>query len=169
MRRAGFGRRTLACLLGIILGAPGAFAEAKPLQLKWSEIIAFVGHNKIELTLRDGTVVSGEAVTTRDDSLVMSVSGSTSVGPYTSGSAAVPRQEIASIKVKRGRGTFGRSMGLAVGVISGLGLGGYAGGHANSAGAALSIFVAITAGAAVSGALLGRKLDQRVTLVVIVP
>jgi hypothetical protein len=60
-------------------------------------------------------------------------------------------------------------LGTVVGVVAGLGTGGYAAAHMNSGGGAVAALVGITSGLAVTGYFAGKGMDQRMTVIRIVP
>jgi hypothetical protein len=161
--------QVLFLLAGLCADQTGAMAESKPLELKWSELAPIIGGHHVELGLSEGTTVSGEAVAVREDTLIIDVSKSSGTKQYTKGSAAIPRNSITLIKVQRNSGTWGRTLGTVVGVVAGLGTGGYAAAHMDSAGPAIAVAVGVTSGIAVAGYYAGRNLDRRVTLIRIVP
>ena len=88
---------------------------------------------------------------------------------YALGNAEIPRKDIGIIKLQRTRGSWGRTLGTVIGVVAGLGGGGYAAARTDSGGAAVGVLVAVTSATAVSGYYAGRSLDRRMTLIRIVP
>src|ERR1700682_1457638 len=128
--------RGVFLLVALCLGPISATAESRPVELKWTEVAPLVTGNHVDVTLHDGTKVAGEVVAVRPDSFVMDVSGSSGAKPYAKGSSNVPREMISLINVRRTRGSWGRSMGTVIGVVAGLGAGGYAAAHSDSGGAA---------------------------------
>jgi hypothetical protein len=146
------------------------FCDSKPLELKWNELAGIIAGHNVELTLADGGSLRGEAVAVREGSLLMDIKGVSSAGSrFQKGSAEIPRASIGLIRVDRTRGSWGRTMGTVVGVLSGLVLGGYAAAHTNSAGAGIPTFLGIASGLSVTGYYAGRGLDRRTTLIRIVP
>jgi hypothetical protein len=144
-------------------------AASTPLELKWTELAPIISGNGVEVMLQDGMTISGEAIAVREDTLILDVKKSSGGKPYSKGNAAIPRNAISLIKVQRSRGAWGRTMGTVVGVVAGLGAGGYAASRSNSGGAAVATLVAIASGLAVTGYYAGRGLDRRLTLIRIVP
>ncbi len=162
-------RSAVAFLFLWCLNPTFALAQKKPLELKWAEIAPLVAGHHVEVTLRSGAKIAGEAVTVREDSLVIDVIRSSHKEKGPLGSTAVPRDAIVLIKLERIHGTWGRNMGTTIGVISGMVLGGNAGAHINSIGGALTVFGAVTSGVAVLGYFAGKNLDRKFTRIVIVP
>ncbi len=76
---------------------------------------------------------------------------------------------ITLITLVKQRGSWGRSMGTTVGVVAGLGIGGYSAAHTDSGGAAVAVLVAVTSGVAVIGYYAGKGLDTRRTRITILP
>ena len=160
----------LAFLITLFLaGQTSAFSASAPLELKWNELAAMIAGNPVELMLTDGTHITGEAVAVREDTLVMDARKASGGKTYQKGNAAVPRGSIGLIKLERKRGSWGRTMGTVVGVMSGIVIGGYAAAHADSAQAGIPVFLGIATGISVAGFYTGRELDRKITLIKIVP
>jgi hypothetical protein len=164
-----FLRARLALLLALAMVAQtGAWAESKPLELKWNELAPLISGNRVELELKDASKVRGEAVAVREDGIVVDVKKPTSA--YKKGNAVIPRDSLTRIRLERRRGSWGRSLGVTLGLISGLAVGGYtAAVTADSAAAGISIFIVIASAATIAGYALGRGLDKRVTVIQVVP
>ena len=156
-------------LAGLCFAQKSGMAQAKPLELKWSELASMIAGHRVELALAGNTTVQGEAVAVRQDTLVIDVTKSNGARPYSAGNAEIPRNDIGLIKLQRTRGAWGRTLGTIIGVVAGLGGGGYAASRTNSGGAAVGVLVAVTSATAVGGYYAGRQLDRRVTLIRIVP
>lgn len=162
-------RRSALLAIALCLGPAVLRAERKPLQLKWTELQPVVQSHDVAVVLRSGGIVKGEAVAIRDETLVMDIRSVSGTKQYGRGNGTVPRAEIESLGVRRTRGAWGRTLGTTLGVIAGLGLGGYTAVHMDSGGGALAVFTGVTSGVAVLGYYMGRELDQRVTRIVILP
>jgi hypothetical protein len=144
-------------------------AEARPLELKWSELAPTVQGHQAELTLTGGTRVTGEVAAIRDDSMVLDVKKTSDAKAYPKGNAAIPRASIQLVKLKRS-GAWGKTLGTTLGVLSGVVVGGYvAGTTQNNAGPGITIFLVIAGAMSVGGYLLGRRADQTATTIRIVP
>ena len=153
----------------LCIGQASGRAESKALELKWTELAPMIVSHQVELTLRDGGKVSGEAIAVRDDGLLLDVKKFSGPKSFAKGSGTAPRADITHITLRRTRGSWGRSIGTTIGVIAGLGLGGYTAAHADSGGAAVAVLVAVTSGTSVAGYYAGRSLDMRTTRIIIVP
>ena len=156
----------LTCLCAV---PTSAMADSKPLELKWTELAPMIGGHRVELVLSEGSTVIGEAVAVREDTLIVDVNRSSGTKQYPKGNATISRASINLIKLQRSSGTWGRTLGTVIGVVAGLGIGGYAGAHMNSAGPAIAVAVGITSATTVAGYYAGKNLDSRVTLIRIVP
>ena len=153
------------CLVGTM-----AQAESKPLELRWNELAPLISGHVVNLTLSAGGSVRGEVAAVRDDSLVIDVRNSSDSKAYPKGSGSVPRSSITLIKAERTHGSWGRSIGTTLGVLTGLGVGGQvAVNSADSAGAGIAIFLVVAGAISVGGYFLGRSLDRKVTTIRIVP
>jgi hypothetical protein len=161
--------RTCFLLVGLCFTRSAALAQAKPLELKWNELASMIVGHHVEIALAEKGTVRGEAVAVRQDTLVIDVTKATGPKLYSAGSAELLRSDIGLIKVQRTRGAWGRTLGTVIGVVAGLGGGGYAAAHTDSAGAGVAVLVAVTSAAAVGGYYAGRSLDRRVTVIRVVP
>jgi hypothetical protein len=144
-------------------------AASKPVELKWTELSPVIATHSVTLNLTDGGKVTGEAVTVREDALVMDVKQSIGSKPYNKGNATLDRKLISSIELHRTRGSWGRGLGTTLGVLVGMGIGGEAASHQNSLGTGTTVFVGITSGMAVAGYYIGRSLDRDTTHITILP
>lgn len=153
----------------LCLGQSTLLADSKPLELKWTELAPMIASHNIEVELSGGGKVSGEAIAVRDDTIVVDVKKVSGTSQFAKGNGAIPRGAISLIVLKRTRGTWGRSLGTTIGVITGLGAGGYGAAHTRSGGAAVAVVVAVTAGIAVGGYYVGKQLDVRKTRITIAP
>jgi hypothetical protein len=160
---------TCLLLAGFCVAQQTVLAQSKPLELKWNELASMIAGHHVEILLAGSGTVRGEAVAVRQDTLVIDVTKASGPKPYASGNAEIPRKDIEMIKLQRARGSWGRTLGTVIGVVAGLGGGGYAASRTNSGGAAVGVLVAVTSATAVGGYYAGRSLDRRVTLIRIVP
>lgn len=163
-------KQTRAMILIFVLSIvpQGAFAESKPLEVKWNELPALIGGHRVALELTNGVTVKGEAVAVREDAILVDVASA--VTGYPKGNGQVPRASVGLIALERSRGGWGRTLGTVVGVIGGLAIGGYVAGTAtDSAGAAIPTFIGIASGISVGGYFAGKSLDRRVTRIRVVP
>ena len=158
-----------AFLIALLCAGPqGLLAESKPLEMKWNELAPLIVGHRVALMLTDGAIVKGEAVSVREDVILMDVSSA--VKGYSKGNGSVPRPSVALIDLERRRGAWGRTMGTVLGILAGMTLGIYvAAEKTNSTGAGTATFFGIAAGMGVAGYFVGRELDKRVTHIKIVP
>lgn len=161
--------RGVVLLGAFYLGQVSGMAESKPVELRWPEVAPLVTGNHVDVTLNGGTKVGGEVLAVRDDVVVMDVSDSSGAKAFAKGNSNIPREDISLIKVRRTRGSWGRTMGTVVGVVVGLGTGGYAASRSDSGGAAVAVLVSVASAIAVGGYYAGRGLDRRTTVIKIVP
>jgi hypothetical protein len=158
----------LAALLWV--GQVSGLSQTKPLELRWNELAAMIAGHTVELTLTNATFVRGEAVAVREDMLIMDISKTSMTSGYQKGNGVIPRSAIDLIRLDRTRGSWGRTLGTVVGVLTGMAIGGWtAAAHTNSAGAAIPTFLGITAGISVAGYYAGREIDRKATLIRVVP
>ena len=161
--------RTLRLLVISLATVACAVSQPKPLELRWNELASTIVGHPVTLTLPDGAKIRGEAAYVRENEIVIDVTNTSDRTNHPKGSATIPRASVSTLSVERGRGSWGRGLGTTVGVITGLTLGSYAGIQTNSAGAAIPVFLGITAGTSVVGYKLGRELDKKSTMIKVVP
>jgi hypothetical protein len=143
-------------------------AGPKPLEVKWSEVAPLIRSHRVELTLRDGARIKGEAVVIREDSMLLDIKKVYGKSLFRKGSAAIHRDELSLIKVQTSRGSWGRSLGTVLGVLSGLTVGLYAS-IGDSASYSIPVFLAVASTMTLGGFFAGRALDRQETLIKIVP
>lgn len=142
--------RALFLITLLCVGQKGALAESKPLEVKWSELATLIGGHRVALELTDGLTVKGEVVAVREDAILLDVSSA--ARGYARGSGSIPRGSVGLINLQRTRGGWGRTMGTVIGVMGGLGVGGYVAGRAtSSAGAAIPTFLGIASAISLVG------------------
>ncbi|MEO8050294.1 MAG: hypothetical protein ABI833_07745 [Acidobacteriota bacterium] len=82
----------------------------------------------------------------------------------------IPRDAVNTLSVKEFRGKWGRSVGVSLGIITGITYGGYAAiAGTNSAAAGLPTFLAITGAATIAGYYLGKSADRRAKRIRVIP
>ena len=160
--------RALFLVVLLVACQTAGWAESKPLELRWNELAPLIVGRQVELTLAEGRKLKAEAVTVRDDALVVDVKKAS--GPYKKGNGVIPRGSLTLIKLVQTRGSWGRTLGTVVGVLTGLTVGGYAAATAtNSASAGIPLFLAVSAAGTLAGYYAGREIDRRVTTIRVVP
>ncbi len=65
--------RIVFSILLLFAGQRSSLAESKPLELKWTELAPIIHGHRVELVLKQGLKIKGEAEVVREDSLVMDV------------------------------------------------------------------------------------------------
>jgi hypothetical protein len=163
-------RLRVAFLIALLVSPGGSFGQSKPLEMKWSELSPMVTGHRVTVTLSDGTAVKGEAITVREDALLLDVA--IAMKGYPKGSGSIPRNSIALIDVERSRGSWGKGMGTIIGVLGGMSLGVYIiakNVFKMSGGQATGTFVGVAAAGAIAGYFTGRAIDKRVTHIRIIP
>ena len=144
--------------------------KAGPVRLRWNELAPLIQKKRVDVTLTDGTTVRGEAITVRDDALVMDVAGGSNARVYPKGNGTIPRTSVALIRLERMRGSWGRNLGTTIGLLSGLMIGGYVTAQvANSPGTGIPLFLVFASGVTITGYYAGKSLDRKVTTIRIVP
>ena len=133
-------------------------AANKPLELRWNELAPLISGQHIEAVLNSGLKVKGEVVAVRADELVLD----------TKKDGNIPRASLVQINLERRRGAWGRTLGTTLGILTGMGLGGYTAAHTDSAGAGLATFLGISGAVGTSGYFLGRQIDRKITKIRIV-
>ena len=157
-------------ILILCAGQTSGLAASQPIELKWNELSPIIQGQRVEVALKEGAKIQGEAVVVRGDSLVIEVKKVSGGKTYRQGSAAIPRAEISLIKLERTHGNWGRNLGVTIGVLTGLTVGGYAAGTAtHSAGAGIPLFLGVASAVTLAGYYAGRGLDGRITLIRIMP
>lgn len=141
-------------------------AERAGVELRWAELGPVVSGQRVTAVLRDGSRITGDAVVVREDALVLDVKRGS--GAYAGSNAPVPRSSIASIEVER-HGGAGRTLGLVLGVLSGVVLGAWISAEtADSAGVGIPLFLGVASGITIAGYYAGRQMSKRVTVIRIV-
>jgi hypothetical protein len=162
-------RCALAVLVTLSLFQASSQAETRPLELKWNELAPTIQGHAVELTLSGGTRVTGDVAAIRDEAMVLDVKKTTDAKAYPKGNAAIPRNSIQLVKLKRS-GAWGKTLGTTLGVLSGVVVGGYvAGTTQNDVGPGVAVFLVIASAMSVGGYFLGRSADQRSTTIRVVP
>jgi hypothetical protein len=145
-------------------------AQNRPTELKWGELAPVIAGHQVQIALPDGAVLKGEAVTVRDDALVMDVKKTSNADAHPKGNATLPRESVTLIQVNRNGGSWGRGLGTTVGVIAGVTLGGYtAATTTNSAGAGVATFTGIASAGAIGGYFAGKEASKKTTFIKVVP
>ena len=163
-------RRAILLIFLLYANQTDGLAATRSIELKWNELAPIIQGQRVELALREGAKIKGEAVLVRGDSLVIDVKKVSGSKAYHQGSASIPRAEISLIKLERTRGSWGRKLGVTIGLLTGISVGGYVAGTAtDSARAGIPLFLGIASAVTLAGYYTGRGLDGRITLIKIMP
>ena len=101
----------------------------------------------------------------RDDALVMDVAAGSVQRDGT-----IARGSVATIRLERSRGGWGRHLGTVIGVLSGVVVGGYVSARAaDSAGTGIPLFLGIASAITIAGYYAGRQLDRTTTTIRVIP
>jgi len=147
--------------------APASPAETDgrpaPVEMKWSELGPIVVNQRVDVMLKDGRVVRGEALAVRDTELLLEAKSGAK------GSMTIPRESVTGLTVSRTRGAGGRTFGTIVGIIGGMWVAGAVASQTDSGAAGWSTFIGGTTALGVLGYYAGKQIDTRTTRITIVP
>lgn len=156
----------------LLLALPGLNAQeaARPVQLSWGELAPIIGNHKVKLALPDGAVISGEAITVREDALVLDVKQTSNTTTYPKGYTPVPRDSVSLLQVERRSRNGTRAITTTVGVISGVIGGGYIAAKIadQTAGGFLGAWAGVASASSVGAYLIGKKIDTHTTYIKVV-
>jgi uncharacterized protein YcfJ len=160
--------RLLMALLG--LGFLRANAETAPAEIRWNELAALVVGRNVSIPLAGGAMVKGEALSVRDDSLMLDVTKTTDSGRYPRGQVRIPRTFVTEVRVAERGGSGGRILGSVVGVLTGVVAGAEIAVHGtHSEAAGVATFTAVAVACAVGGYYAGRSADRHVRRLRVAP
>ena len=95
------------------------YGSGRELELKWSELPSFIAGHNIELVTPKGALIRGEVIAVREDALLIDVKKTSDSSAYPKGNIVFPRQSVTVLSLQRSRGSWGRSIGTVLGVLSG--------------------------------------------------
>ena len=128
-----------------------------------------VGH-RVSIPLPGGGLVEGEALSVRDDSLVLDIVKTSDPSRYAKGQAPIPRSSITELRLAERRGAGGRILGTAIGALGGIVAGAELAVHkTNSEAAGVSAFTVTAVALTVGGYFAGRSADRHTRLLRIAP
>jgi hypothetical protein len=163
-------RNATSLILTALIAATPAWADSR--ELHWGELATFIGDHSIAVTLADGAQIEGKAIAVEPEELVMDVRKTSDSRTHAKGRQSVPRDQAKRLVVNRptvrwrivGVGV-GAAAGVPVGAVAAIEQDGFWGrGHGGTA-----IFIAVLAGMAAGGLLIGWAADRRKTTVTIIP
>jgi len=167
--------RVLVTGAWLLLAAPGlggfpAAAATPPAEIRWNELAALIVGHHVWIPLPGGGLVEGEALSVRDDSLVLDIGKSSNTSRYPKGQAPIPRASVTEVRLAERRGTGGRILGTAVGALAGVVAGAEIAVHGtHSEAAGVSAFTATAVALTVGGYYAGRSADRHTRLLRIAP
>jgi hypothetical protein len=148
------------CLVAVSLG-PASLQAAVPGEIRWSELAALVVGHQVSIPLPGGVVVAGEALSVRDDSLMLDIARTSDRKRYANGQTPIPRALITELRLVERRGAGGRILGTAVGALAGIVAGAEIAAHGTQReAAAVSTFSATAIACTVGGYFVGRSVDR---------
>ena len=159
----------------LLVAAPGfgpflSIAAAPPPEIRWNEMAALIVGHRVSIPLPGGGLVEGEALSVRDDSLVLDIGKTSDPIRYPKGQTPVPRASVTEVRLAERRGTGGRILGTAVGALAGIVAGAEIAVHGTQSEAAgVSAFTATAVAFTVAGYYAGRSADRHTRLLRIAP
>ena len=160
------------CLLVALLGTGFVRASAGggPAEIRWNELSALIVGHPVAIPLATGTEVAGEALSVRDDALMLDIRKTSDARRYPKGEALIPRTAVTEIRLTENRGAGARVLGSAVGALVGIVAGAEIAAHGTrTEGAAVSTFTAAAVACTVGGYYAGRSVDRHSRLLRIAP
>jgi len=151
-----------------------AAAATPPAEIRWNELAPLVVGRHVSISLPGGVRVEGEALSVRDDSLVLDVAKTSGASPYHTGypmgQSPIPRASITEVRVTERRSSGGRIIGTAIGALTGVVAGAEIAARGNwSEGSVVPKFTVTAAALTVTGFLIGRSADRHTRLLRIAP
>ena len=159
----------------LLLAAPSvgmfsAVAATHPSDIRWNELAALIIGHRVSIPLPGGILVEGEALSVRDDSLVLDIARTTNASRYPKGQTPIPRAAVTEVRLAERRSTGGRILGTAVGALTGVVAGAEIAVHGtHSEAAGVSAFTATAVAFTLGGYFAGRRVDRHVRLLRITP
>jgi hypothetical protein len=161
-------RTAISILLIVLAVATPVWADER--SLHWYDLSTFVADHSIALTLPDGARIEGRAIAFEPAQLVLDVHKTTDPSAHPRGRQSIPRAQAQIFVVNRPTIRW-RIIGTSIGGIAGVPVGVVAAlekdGLFSNKGNGNGIVVAIIAGLASAGFLLGWAADRRKTTVTV--
>ncbi len=143
------------------LGLIRADASAEPAEIRWNELATLIVGHRVSIPLAGGVVVEGDALSVRDQALMLDIGRTSDSRQYPKGQAAIPRESVTELRFVEHRGSGGRILGTAVGALVGLVVGGeIAFRGPNSEAVGISTFTASAVACTVAGYYAGKSSDR---------
>jgi hypothetical protein len=138
--------------------------------IRWSELGALIVGRRVSVPLAGGVVVEGDALSVRDDCLMLNIGKTSDARQYSRGQTLIPRTYVTEVQVTEHRGPGGRILGSVLGILIGLVAGlevALHGTHSESAG--VPTFFAVSAACTLGGYCFGKRADRHSTRLRIAP
>ncbi len=158
----------LATLLGF--GLFRANAGMAPVDIRWNELAALIVGHHVSIPVAGGGVVEGQALSVRDDGIMLDIVKTSDANLYAKGQTTIRRSTVTEVRLVERRGTGGRVLGTVVGALLGIVVGAEIAGHGtNSEAAGVSTFSAVAVACTVGGHYAGKRADSHTRLLRIAP
>lgn len=165
-----FSRGVWLLAIALSLGPFCANAGTAPAEIRWNELAALIVDHHVSIPIAGGAVVEGEALSVRDDSLMLDIRNTSDASRYAKGQTSIPRSFVTEIRLAERRGTGGPILGTVVGALLGMVAGAEIAVHGTrSEAAGVSTFSAIAVASTVGGYYTGRSLERHMRLSRIAP
>ena len=154
----------------LALGFQRLEAATGAAEIRWNELAALIVGRNVSIPLAGGAVVKGEALSVRDDSLMLDIRKTTGPGRYPTGQVRIPRVFVTEVRVAERGGSGGRILGSVVGALTGVVAGAEIAVHGtHSEAAGVSTFTAAAVACVVGGYYAGRSADRHVRRLRVAP
>jgi hypothetical protein len=151
-------------------GVSPAAAATPPVEIRWNELAGLIVGHHVSIPLAGGVLVEGEALSIRDESLVLDISKTSSASRYPKGQIPIPRADVTRVQVTERRSTGGRILGTTIGALTGIVAGAEIAGHGTrTEGAIVSTFTVTAVALTVVGYYAGRSADRHTRVLLIAP
>jgi hypothetical protein len=170
LRRGALVRNKTSLVLTVLIAGTPLWADSR--DLHWSELSAFVADHSVALTLADGARIEGKPIAVEPEELVMDVRKTSDARAHPKGRQSIPRDQAKSLVVNRSTIRW-RIVGVCVGAAAGVPVGVVAAfereGIFSKGNDGTGVIIAVVAGLAAAGLLIGWATDHRKTTVTVVP
>jgi len=163
-------KKAIVSSVWLLVAVPGfgifpATAATPPAEIRWNELAPLIVGHHVSIPLLGGGIVEGEALSLRDDSLVLDISKTSDASRYPKGQTPIPRASVTEIRMAERRGTGGRILGSVVGALVGMVAGAEIAAHGTrSEAAVVSTFTATAVALTIGGYYAGRSADRHTRL-----
>jgi hypothetical protein len=163
--------RTVWLLMAVLgTGLFRASGGTAPPEIRWNELAALIVGHHVSIPLAGAGPVEGEALSVRDDSIMLDVGKTPDSSRYPKGQTPIPRTVVTEVRLVERRGAGGRILGSVVGALVGIVAGAEIAVHGtHSEAAGVSTFTATAVACTVGGYYAGRGADRRTRVLRIAP